>query len=177
MNWNQSKTLTCWFNNLLRQYTEFKDKSKSHHCKIINIEIESKTNQTTLFVLVNGIKKQIIPFSPEKIVINDELLNQFSSSDVRAITFFAVTQTEPIHKPSHIILRQEFMEGRTFFIIKNIHIDDEEKKSAHELYCDNNILTKFNYNDLKTIISTAIQEQAVKDFQIIKDIGNHVYQQ
>lgn len=173
MHWNKSKTLIHWFNSLINGYNEFKNESKNYRCKIIKIEIKPETNETTLSILMNGIKKQIISLSPEKIVINDKLLNQFSSSDVRAITFFSLTKTESIHKPSHLILRQEMMEGKTTFIIKNIPLEKEEKKSAHELYSDDNILAKFDYNDLKTIISTAIQEQAMKDFQIMKDINHN----
>ena len=172
MSLGKSNILINWFNSLLINYNEFISESKNSHCKIVKIETDIKTNETILFILINGIKKQIIPFSPMSIVTNDSLLNQFSPFDVRAITFYALTQTQNTCKPSHFIFKQEFMDGKTIFVIKNITFECEEKKSAHELYCDNNLLANFNHNDLKIIISTAIQEQTIEDFQAINGTEN-----
>ena len=170
MNWNKSKTLIDWFSSLSLNYKEFINKSKNFRYKIVDIEIDKKTNEATLFIMINGIRKQIIPFSPANIVTNDTMLNEFSSFDVRAITFYALTkEQEQIQSTqiSHYIFGQEFLDGKTIFIVKNIDLEGEERRSAHELYCDNKLLTNFNRKDLKIIISTAIQEQAIEDFQKI----------
>ena len=75
MNWNKSKTLIDWFSSLSLNYKEFINKSKNFRYKIVDIEIDKKTNEATLFIMINGIRKQIIPFSPANIVTNDTMLN------------------------------------------------------------------------------------------------------
>ena len=136
MDWDRSKILTKWFSDLAISYNEFRKESKNCRCKIINIETNKKTNSVILFVLINGIKKQV----------------QQSNKKNENI-------------PTCRINRQEFSKGKTVFIINKFQEDGEERWSAHELYCDSALLTKFGHDDLKIIISTAIQEQAIEDFQ------------
>ncbi len=167
MDWDRSKIPTKWFTDLAISYNEFRKESKSCRCKIVNIETNQQTNIVTLFVLINGIKKQVVPYSPKELVVDDAMLEEFSSFDVRAITFYAIQQNNKKNEniPTCRINRQEFSKGKTVFIINKFQEDGEERWSAHELYCDSALLTKFGHDDLKIIISTAIQEQAIEDFQ------------
>ncbi len=167
MDWDRSKILTKWFADLAISYNEFRKESKSCRFKIVNIETNKETNEVTLLVLVNGIKKQVVPYSPKELVVDDVMLEEFSSFDVRAITFYAIQQSnkKSENAPKCRIKRQEFLKGKTVFIIKKFQEDGEERWLAHELYCDSALLTKFGHDDLKIIISTAIQEQAIDDFR------------
>ena len=166
MGWDRSKILTKWFTDLTVNYNEFRKESKRCRCKIVNVETNQKTNVVTLFVMINGIKKQVIPYSPKELVVDDAMLEEFSSFDVRAITFYAMQQNNKKidGQPECRIDGQEFLNGKTVFIVNKIQENGEERWSAHELYCDAALLTKFGHDDLKNIISTAIQEQAIEDF-------------
>ena len=166
MDFDKSKILKSWFGSLIMNYNEFRKESKNCRCKIVSVNTDKITNETTLSVMINGIKKQVVPFSPKELVIDEEMLNEFSSFDVRAITFYALQQpASNLIKsvPKSFINGQEFFNGKTIFIIKRSNEDGEERKSAHELYCDDSLLVEFGHDDLKNIISTAIQEQAIED--------------
>lgn len=168
MDMKKSKMISQWFSNFAVSYNEFRKESKSYRCKIVNVDTNKDSNLVTLFVMINGIKKQVIPYFPKELVLNDAMLDEFSSFDVRAITFYALQEeknkvTEII--PDFMIDGQEFLQGKTIFIIKKTGENFEERRSAHELYCDMTLLNKFSCNDLKNIISTAIHEQAINDFK------------
>lgn len=165
MDFDKSRTLKNWFSSLIMNYNEFRKDSKNFRCKIVSVNTDKITNETTLSVMINGIKKQVVKFLPKELVVDEAMLNEFSSFDVRAITFYALQSVNTLSKsvPKSMINGQEFINGKTIFIIKKSNQDGEERKSAHELYCDDSLLIEFGHDDLKNIISTAIQEQAIDD--------------
>lgn len=159
---NGTKFIKSWLSTLLSQYEDF-TKTKNYRCRIIGMQSNKDIGDTILQVMISGIKNQIVEFSPKKLVMNDDMLSEFSSSDVRAITFLALKEVNN-NRYCHSITGQDFENGKTFFIVKNIHDNTEFRKSAHELYANNELLNQFNNSDIKNIISTAIQEQAIEDF-------------
>ena len=164
MDWYKSKNLSKWFDSFSENYATFKE-AKNYRCKIIGVYTDEKTKEVTLAVMIDGIKKQIIPFLPKNLVTDDDMLNEFSAYDVRAITFYAIQHAQQSKSESvdYYISAQEFLEGKTIFIIRKPQSHIEERRTAHELYRDNDLLTKFNHHDLKAIISTAVQEQTMED--------------
>lgn len=60
------------------------------------------------------------------------------------------------------ILRQEITSGKTTFILIEKH--RLTRVSAQELYKNHLLLNIFSRKDLITIVSTAVQEQAMDDF-------------
>ena len=120
MDWDKSNILSKWFSNLAVSYNEFRKESHGYRCKIVNIENDQVENDVKIFVLINGIKKQVIPYFSRELVIDDSMLIEFSSFDVRAITFYAMQQyyKQNDSVPVCSIDRQEFSNGKTIFIIK-----------------------------------------------------------
>ncbi len=169
MIWKTSKMLPAWFNSLVVSYHEFSKESKKYRCKIVDVNTNKDSNETSLLVMISGIKPQVVPYFPKELVVNDSMLNEFSSFDVRAITFYALLKENKFHQlhQSRSIAGQELSEGETVFIVNKLQEHNEKRYSAHELYCDPNLFNDFAHDDIKNIISTAIQEQTIKDFQRI----------
>lgn len=143
-------------------YKEYSKESKNYRCKIINIE--TKDNKVIFSVMMKGMKSAIVKFLPEDLVLNDQVLKEFSPLDTRAITFFSL-QKDYVHQSRNsYICGQEFQNGKTIFIIKKRGEEGEFRKSANELYANSSLLEEFDRGDLKNIIITAIQEQAQEDF-------------
>ena len=167
MIWKTSKMLPAWLNALVVSYDEFRKESTKYRCKIVDVNTDATSQETSLLVMISGIKPQVVPYLPGELVVNDSMLNEFSSFDVRAITFYALLKENKFHQlnQSRSIAGQELSEGETVFVIRKLAENKEDRRSAHELYCDPNLFSDFAHDDIKNIISTAIQEQTIKDFQ------------
>ena len=172
MVWKTSKLLPAWFGNLVASYDEFRKESKKYRCKIVDVSNDKENEETSLLVMISGIKPQVVPYLPRDLVLNDSMLNEFCSFDVRAITFYALLQENKFNQvfQSRVISGQEFSLGETIFIVNELKEQREYKRSAHELYCDPNLFSDFAHDDIKNIISTAIQEQTMKDFQKVNGL-------
>lgn len=164
MDKNKSGMLTEWFNDLASKYMRYLKESKNYRCKLVGCEFNTKTQQTQLNVMISGIKNQIVQFTPQDLVTNDDMLREFSQTDVRAITFYAFQKNES-HTTEASICAQEIFCGKTVFIFKHQDRDAEFRKSAHELYADIQLLRKFNFDDLLIILSAAVQEQTIEDME------------
>lgn len=167
MDFNRPKILTAWLGYLANRYSEFIKESKHYRCKIVGVETDQETKKILLSVMVSGIKNQIVKYFPKEIVTNDTILSEFSPFDARAITFYALQQEKfnNLFYAMYSISGQEFLNGKTIFILKKLKENGELRKSAQELYCDTELLGQFSHNDLINIISTAIQEQTMEDLQ------------
>ena len=62
----------------------------------------------------------------------------------------------------YIIIGQEIIHGKTLFMLRDS--DRVVGVSAQDLYKDHVLLENISRKDLITIVSTAIQEQAIDDF-------------
>jgi hypothetical protein len=170
MLYEKTKILTEWMANLIGEYVEYTKQAAPHRCKVIGIETDKKTGKNKFLVKMSSVKSQIsVSYYPEELVSNDSLLCEFSQTDVRAITFYAINNVPKTLKnnnePCYKIIGQEFMDDRTIFIIKELSLDGEIRRSAHELYSDTELLKKFKYDDLVNIIQTAVQEQTINDIE------------
>lgn len=158
-----------YFSFLADNYIKFTRESRNFRCKLVGCKLETKTQKIKLHVLIHGIKNQIIEFYPEELVSNDEMLQEFSQYDVRAITFYAFQKQNSEPQPAFVaiykIYGQEFINNKTIFIIRKNSHEYEQRKYAHELYSDKALLKKFNFDDLVMIITTAIQEQTLEDIE------------
>ena len=144
-------------------FRAFANKPKRYRCRIVGID------KGKILVMIDGIKAQLVSYSPEKLVTQDKMLNEFSPFDVRAITFYALeNETKRLKNYSrYFIVGQEINEGKTVFIIDEMHKKGEQRKTAQVLYREESLLRDFNPDDLKVIISTAVQEQTINDIQTI----------
>ena len=167
MAWKKSKILTDLYSHIVRwQDTGVKCYS-NYRCKIVGLSIENKSKEMVLSVMISGIKNQIIPYFPKDLVLDDEMLAEFSPVDIRAITFCAIMQarneSEFLSKRS--ISGQIFVNGKSVFIIKERNNQSEIRKTAEELYYNMDLLIDFSKTDLINIVSTAIQEQTIEDLE------------
>jgi len=134
-----------------------------------NVEKNPCTGKTEILVKIDGIKNQIpIKFLPEELVTNDALLNEFSQTDVRAITYCAFNNAQIEKNPigtktfTFKIISQEIQSGKTIFVINSHSTAGEQRFSAEDLF-SSNFLTEFSFDDIRNIIYTAVSEQSTQD--------------
>jgi hypothetical protein len=141
---------------------------ENSRCKITGIE-QGPNKRVTLLVSIQGIKNQLpIKYSPEELLTNDKALREFSEEDVRTITFYAIKNKNhtPLSKqPNYRIVKQEFFNNSTVYIIRDDHSNYEIRRAANELYTDLEELSRFSLPDVVNIVSTAVQEQLIEDLE------------
>ena len=165
---NKSAVIFKFFSSIIENYIRFTREHGNWRCKLVGCGAGPANETTKLHVLIKGIKNQIIEFSPEELINNDSLIMEFSQHDVRAISFYAFhknNNTQPVCNPDFKIYGQEFRKNETIFIIRENNSRYEYRKSSHELYSDNLLLKKFNFEDIVLILTTAIQEQTIDDLE------------
>ncbi len=129
------------------------------------LDVYLKDNGIKVDILINGIKNQIIQYTPEDIVFNDSLLMEFSPCDVRAITYLSFYKCiNPIHQSPILIQRQQIKNGKTVFSFLNRFTLDSFEMGSIEAYQDYELLNQVNKTDMINIVSTAVQEQSMQDF-------------
>lgn len=163
----KDKLFTGMLKDILNKYIEYTKQSAPHRCKIVGMKKDRHTKKNKLLVKINSVKSQIpVSFYPEELVTNDSMLREFSQTDVRSITFYAVNNFKSQNlnaKYQYKIVAQEFIGSKTIFIFKELHTNSEVRMLANELYSDTDLLKKFNFDDLINIIHTAVQEQTIED--------------
>lgn len=155
--------ITQWYGYISTQCKEY----ANYRYKIVGVETEKETEEIILWIMVSGIKNQIISYLPKDLIINDAILGEFSPFDARAITFYALMQVKysNTYFPTYCISGQEFYQGKTIYLISDIKNATNFKKNSNELYRDMKLLSCFSQNDLVNIVSTAIQEQTMEDME------------
>lgn len=155
------------FHTFIKQHNEFYRKKLQHRCEVVRVQKNLQTNQSEILVRMSGVKKHsVVKFSPEEILVNDDLLMEFSQTDVRAITYCALQnekakQIQPSYK--YKVVSQEFFGNETLFVIAEEGIIGEIRIAAHELF-GSDILQEFNFEDMRNIIYTATTEQLQMDY-------------
>jgi hypothetical protein len=151
---------------LIKIYGKYLHTSQVNRCSISSIE-KDEEGKNFLLVLISGIKVHLpIKYYPEELVTQDDMLRQFSQRDVRAITYLAIKNQE--HKKNReklTLTKQEFYNNKTIFVVFDENKKSEIKKTALQLYADMDQLHRFDLKDVINIVSTAVQEQLIEDFE------------
>lgn len=159
------KTFFSKFQRTLKLWIlKFKKERMLFGLSILAVRLNKKYN-IELDVLVSGIKNQIIQYSPEEIVFNDELLTEFSPFDIRAITYLSFQKHIKLAtEPTLLIKSQHVRKGKTIFVFFNRCSNEEFEKGAIAAYQDYEILNEISKKDMLNVVSTAVQEQSFQDF-------------
>jgi len=136
----KAKKLVKWYRSLACIYSDFIKKPMLYRCKIVGLRTNHDTKETVFLVLIIGMKNQIVPYSPSELIINDDVLSEFSPFDVRAITFYALQQANSLSPATYSIVGQAFLTGKTMFTLRNLKEGCSIRKSAQQLYCDTKLL-------------------------------------
>lgn len=177
MDWIKVNVVTDWYSYISSRYRERVKQYKNYRCKILGIEADKETGEISLWVMISGIKNQILRYLPKELIVDDLMLGEFSPFDARAITFYAIMQAkyEGHFCSTYYVAGQDFFSGKTIFIIKELINNREYRKSARELYSDMGLLSRLSQKDLINVVSTAIQEQTMEDLQEQEDAVEYVY--
>lgn len=146
-------------------FEKYKLQRFRYRCSLIEVNYKEGNNLVELIVLIHGIKKQTVAYSPHEILYDDELLSEFSACDVRAISYLAFREYMNVEKSSLIIEGQRIRGAVTIFIVRDVIKDELKYIEAKMLYQNHNDLSRLNKKDMINVISTAIQEQTLIDFR------------
>lgn len=143
---------------------KFKKERMPFRLNLLNVRLNDKKD-IELDILVCGIKNQIIRYSPDEIVSNDDLLTEFSPVDVRAITYLSFQKYMKLTNESTLLIKGQYLKkGKTIFIFCNLFTNQKFERNAIEAYQDYELLNQISKKDMLNIVSTAVQEQALQDF-------------
>ncbi|WP_028388745.1 hypothetical protein [Legionella fairfieldensis] len=153
-----------WVQTLKMWCIEFKKERMLFRLALLDVRL-NQDNNIELDILVSGIKNQIIQYNPEEIVFNDHLLTEFSPCDVRAITYLSFQKYIKLINESSLLIQGQYMrEGKTVFVFFNWFTKEKFEKGAIEAYQDYDLLNDISKKDMINVVSTAIQEQSLQDF-------------
>jgi len=148
-----------------RLIADFKKERMGFRLSLLNVCL-NEFSDIELDVLVSGIKNQIVKYSPEDIVFNDHLLSEFSSCDVRAITYLSFQRYIKFDTNSPILIQNQLIQqGRTIFRFLNSVSGETFTVKAIEAYQDYSFLNIISRKDMINVVSTAVQEQLLQDFK------------
>lgn len=133
---------------LLKNYNEQRNNHQNDIYRIAEIK-QLSSGENKIIIQVIG-KSTFIECTPQETVMDDRLLEGFSKSDVRTITYFACKQSQ---KPKYRIVIQEFCDklNRVLFKLKIKDSDKAVLKSANEILTDKDILDNLSKDDIKSI--------------------------
>ena len=141
--------------------------SAFHRCQLVSVN-QNKLGQRIAEVKVQGtqgILSSLPVFYPLDQLLSDEaMLAEFSQSDVRTMTLYlAFDYVEQVQNKAsrYRIEFQEFHEGKTIYMIQDAFSKRYLRKTAAELFDENEILQNCSISDIKNIIASAIQENMV----------------
>lgn len=165
---NSSKGVNKWITTFTSTVSNAIKEYKNYRCQIVKISVDKDTKQVSFLVMINGLRKQFLTYAPKDLVSDESMLCAFPWYDVRAITFYSLQQYySQSAETLYSVVSQSISNNKTIFTIKNdkSHV---ERKSAFDLYRDADLLKKFGHEDLKNIISTAVQEQSLEELKILE---------
>lgn len=161
-----SNTITCYVRKISNLFRRFKLEKVGYRYSLINVSfINTSSRDILLHVLIQGIKKEILSFTPDEIVNDDEFLFKFSPCDIRAIAYLAFHKYISHESFDLIIVSQLIINGETVFVLSEPHKNEVMKISARKLYQCYELLTKLSKKDMINVISTAVQEQTILDLE------------
>lgn len=122
-------------------------------------------------VHVQIINKSLTFYStPEEILVDDKLVNMFSPTDVRTLTYLGYLG---INAPKYKILAQRMInDKKTVFIIKKLGDENIIIKTANEILTEHGIISNMLPKDASTIGYTVAVENNLKNENLPNGIKN-----
>lgn len=165
MNNNFLKNFKSYVRRIQKTLKTYQLQRSRYRYSLIDVVWNEEHQEVELFVIVSGVKKQILSFTPDEILYDDELLSEFSPCDIRAITYLTFRKYICYENSSLVITGQILKEGITIFQIKDLLNNESTYLEARKLYQHHDYLTRFSKKDMINVIATAIQEQTISDLK------------
>lgn len=119
------------------------------------VEIAEENKEYMVRIKVKG-KNITFIAKPEDILADDNLVNQFSPKDVRALTYLGYLG---INRPKYEILAKRLSKDDRFtFVLKKVGEKDSLVKSASEIYQADDILKNMKSEDAQAVAYIAALE-------------------
>lgn len=142
-----SKNLSSYILSFKSVIEKYKLEKSKRRCSLINV-LTDIDGIVQLEVLVLGIKNQILIYQPDSIVFDDDLLSEFSPSDIRAITYLSFQKYINFEVSSLIIEGQYINSGKTVFKIRDAETKELRLIGARDLYENYELLNRLNKKDM-----------------------------
>ena len=133
------------FKKLIKEFKEFRKRRVGYRYYLSDVKFVGNS-QIKLQIVIQGVRKQICSFSPDEILNDDLLLSEFSSIDVRTITYLAFNKYFQI-KEEISIIKQIIQDGKTWFVLSG---EDNQIISARLLYQNYDLLMKLSKKEVKS---------------------------
>jgi hypothetical protein len=146
---------------LFKQYQELKQSSKHQGAyKLVDIK-EDKHDKVHLSIQVVG-KAIVFKSTPEEILADDKLVEEFSSKDIRTITYYACQR---MNKPKNKIVIKRFCEklNRMVFGVKNVSKNQVEEKTAKDISLDKDVIKSLSPEEAHMVGYTSANEKGMDE--------------
>ncbi len=164
-----------WLSVFLKEYRLSNKFVAFHRCQLVSVT-QNKLGQRIAEVKVHGtqgILSSLPVYYPLDQLLSDEaMLAEFSQSDVRTMTLYlAFDHFEQVQNKvlRYRIELQEFYQGKTIYMIQDAFSKRYLRKTAAELFDDNEVLKNCSIADVKNIIASAIQENMVTAMECLNE--------
>lgn len=164
MHFTGSSKIVRMFHKCKSFLKQYKLERYGYRYVLTNVDFQ-ENGKIDLYVMIQSVRKQVLRFTPEEIVLDDALLPEFSPYDIRAITYLLFQQYVPETIESLFIEKQSIIEGQTLFFLKDKVCNHRIEISARKLYQNYALLMQLNKKDIMNVITTAVQEQTLLDIQ------------
>lgn len=153
--------------NFLKKYRENKRLSFTPSYRLVEI---IQQDNGSYFVTIQVVNKNIIfQKKPEEILAENNLVNQFSPTDVRALTYLGYLG---INSPKYKILAKNLssQDNSIIFTVKKKGEKQPVSMKASELAANKELLNSINPSDAHIIGYTAGMEQTANESALKKEI-------
>lgn len=153
--------------NFLTKYKESRSTTFTPSYRLVEIVQKGDENFVVTIQVIN--KNITFQTKPEEILAEDNLVNQFSPTDIRALTYLGYLG---INSPKYKILAKNLsvQDNSIIFTIKKKGEKEPISMKASDLAKDKNLLNNIHPNDAHIIGYTAGMEQTANENALKKEI-------
>lgn len=150
------KSLGQFISDIIQKYQTL----QQYHYPQLQLRLIEATKDTEgkyhLSIQLIG-KSAIFKSTPEEILADNNLVKQFSSTDIRAITYYAC---QTLNNPKNKIISKHFSDelNTMVFEVKNYEQNTTSKKTAAQISLDKQIVTQLSPEDAHMIGYIASQD-------------------
>lgn len=153
----ESKKFSDHMKLFFEAYARLKAQENGHITNRVSDYAKNENGEYEVNVQMIG-KNVIFKTTPKQVMVDNFLLESFSKSDIRLLTYLAC---EDIKEPTHEVLGQKFVRtlNKFFFKLKHGKTGQEIEKSAEEISADPSLIKQLKPEDAHVVGYVTANEQ------------------
>lgn len=165
----QKQNLGKWISNIINQYQQIHTIHTSKPYRLVDVSKDKKGN-VQLIVQVTG-KSSTFKLTPAEILADDKLVEQFTSRDIRTITYYGC---QVLKRPSKKIIFKRYCEkiNKMIFGVENLENSHIEELTASAISANSLTVKELSPEDAHLIGYVASQDLQSDEKKLFTKIRN-----